>query len=70
MRMIVLYIPLALLGSRLFALRGIFAAATLANIVTAGLSLVWLRSAIPRPGSADASGEGGAAAGRKAADIA
>ena len=46
MRTLVLYIPLALLGSRLFALKGIFAAAAVANIVTAGVSSIQLWSVI------------------------
>lgn len=46
MRMLVLYVPLALLGSRLFALTGIFAAAAVANIVTAGVSSIRLWSVV------------------------
>lgn len=42
-RMFVLYVPLALLGSRLFGLRGIFGAAAIANLVTAAASFIWIR---------------------------
>ena len=49
MRMLVLYVPLAILGSRLFALTGIFAAAAVANIVTAGVSSIRLWSVIRGP---------------------
>jgi putative MATE family efflux protein len=41
-RMIGLYIPLALLGSRLFELIGIFGAASLANIITGCIAIIWI----------------------------
>ena len=48
LRMLVLYVPLALLGSHLLGLRGIFAAAAVANIVTAVMSSLWIRHRILR----------------------
>jgi putative MATE family efflux protein len=42
-RMFVFYIPFALLGSRIFELRGIFAAAALANFATALISFLWIK---------------------------
>jgi len=45
-RIFVLYIPLALLVSRMFALRGIFGAAALSNFVTAGIAILWIRRAL------------------------
>jgi hypothetical protein len=44
--MFVLYVPLALLGSRLFGLRGIFGAAAIANLVTAAASFIWIRRVV------------------------
>jgi len=38
-----LYVPLALLGSRLFGLEGIFGAASVANLVAGALAYVWIR---------------------------
>jgi Na+-driven multidrug efflux pump len=46
-RMFAVYIPLALLGSRLFGLMGIFAAAAAANFVTAAASYIWIRKTLP-----------------------
>lgn len=45
-RMFVLYVPLALLGSLLFGLRGIFGAAAIANLVTAAASFIWIRRVV------------------------
>ena len=45
-RMFALYIPLALLGSRIFGLRGIFAAASAANLVIGAVSFSWIRKMI------------------------
>jgi len=42
LRMFVIYIPLALLVSRMFGLRGIFGAAALSNLVTAVISILWI----------------------------
>ncbi len=39
----VLYVPLALLGSRILGLRGIFGAASVANLVAGALAYLWLR---------------------------
>jgi putative MATE family efflux protein len=41
-RMFVLYIPLALLVSGMFGLRGIFGAATFSNFFTAGIAVLWV----------------------------
>ncbi len=49
-RMFVFYVPFALLGSRIFGLRGIFAAAALANFATALLSFFWIKKALPAGG--------------------
>jgi len=46
LRMVVLYIPLALLGSELFQLDGIYGAATISNIVAGGIAVLWLRHSI------------------------
>jgi len=43
LRMLVFYVPLALLGSRLLQLRGIFGAAAIANITSGLISTIWLR---------------------------
>ncbi len=39
----VLYVPLALLGSRILGLRGVFGAASVANLVAGALAYLWLR---------------------------
>ena len=41
-RMFALYIPLAMIGSRFFGLRGIFAAASVANLVIGAVSFIWI----------------------------
>lgn len=38
-----LYVPLALMGSRLFGLKGIFGAAGIANLIAGALAYIWLR---------------------------
>jgi putative MATE family efflux protein len=43
MRMFIIYIPLALLGNRLFGLPGIFIATCLSNILAGLLGLIWNR---------------------------
>jgi Na+-driven multidrug efflux pump len=48
-RMLILYVPLAYLGSILWQLRGIFAAAAFANIVSGTASFYWLKKAL-KPG--------------------
>ena len=45
-RMFVIYIPFALLGSRIFGLRGIFAAAALANFSIALISFLWIKKSL------------------------
>ena len=41
-RMVVIYVPLALLGDRLFGYQGIFGAAAVANVLVAGASYIWV----------------------------
>jgi putative MATE family efflux protein len=41
-RMVLIYVPLALLGDRLFGYQGIFGAAAVANVLVAGASYVWV----------------------------
>jgi putative MATE family efflux protein len=41
-RMVVIYVPLALLGDRLFGYQGIFGAAAVANVLVAGASYLWV----------------------------
>jgi putative MATE family efflux protein len=41
-RMVVVYVPLALIGDRLFGYRGIFGAGAIANVVIAAASYVWV----------------------------
>ncbi len=48
LRMAVLYIPLALLGSELFQLDGIFGAATISNLVAGTIAIIWLRHSIKK----------------------
>ena len=45
-RVFVLYVPLAILGRRMFALEGVFGAATAANILSAALAFVWLKATL------------------------
>lgn len=42
-QMFVLYIPLAILGSKIFGLTGIFAAAAIANLISGSLAYYWVR---------------------------
>jgi Na+-driven multidrug efflux pump len=58
LRLFLLYVPLALLGSALFGLRGIFSAAAVANCLAGIAAYLWLRSilrgrSLRRPISAD-----------------
>ena len=41
-RMVLIYVPLAMLGDRLFGYLGIFGANAVANVVVAGASYVWV----------------------------
>ncbi len=41
-RMVLIYVPLAILGDRLFGYVGIFGALTVANVVVAGASYLWV----------------------------
>ena len=45
-RMLVLYLPLAWIGSRAFGVSGIFVGAAAANLLTGGLALAWVRSTV------------------------
>ena len=47
-RMVVFYVPLALLGDRLFGYLGIYGAAALANLSVGGLSAWWVRRHLRR----------------------
>ena len=49
-RMFALYLPLALFGSYLMGLKGLFAGASIANLVTGGLAFWWLYSLNNRSG--------------------
>ena len=51
-RVFVLYVPLAVLGRQLFELKGVFGAATAANILSAVLAFVWLKTTLRRMGVA------------------
>jgi putative MATE family efflux protein len=48
LRMFILYIPLAFLGSELFGLNGIFVAATIANVLAGIFAMIWLKKNITR----------------------
>ncbi len=43
LRMFIVYVPLAYLGSRYMGIAGIFLAATAANIIAGGAAYIWLR---------------------------
>jgi putative MATE family efflux protein len=45
-RLFVVYIPFAFIGSQLFALQGIFVAAVLANVIVATVAFIWFRRVI------------------------
>ena len=45
-RMVVLYIPLALIAERYFGVAGIFGAYMAANVITGVLSYIWARASI------------------------
>ena len=53
-RMMVIYVPLAIVADRLFGVVGIFAAYMLANIITGMLAYVWARASVQ--GQCDANG--------------
>lgn len=42
-RMLIIYVPLAYLGSNLFGLKGIFVAASISNLLAGTVSYIWLR---------------------------
>ena len=48
MRIIVLYIPLALIGKALFGIVGIFGAYALANLLSGGIAFIWARIVVSR----------------------
>ena len=56
-RMVVLYIPLAYLGSKLFGLNGIFAAACIANLVVGIGAYVWNQKTSDAKGSSEKTAE-------------
>jgi len=45
-RIVVLYVPFALIGMRMFGIAGIFAAYTIANIVSGIGAYVWARRSV------------------------
>jgi putative MATE family efflux protein len=47
LRLFTMYIPLAYLGSLLFALKGIFGGAALANVLAGVIAFFWLKRALP-----------------------
>lgn len=55
LRVFVLYVPLAALGSSWFGLKGIFAAATLANLVVGVVSYFWMRGSLKTLGCRNSS---------------
>jgi putative MATE family efflux protein len=48
MRIVVLYIPLALIGKALFGIVGIFGAYALANLLSGGIAFMWARIVVSR----------------------
>lgn len=56
LRMFVLYVPLALAGSRLFGMQGIFGAAVVANAVAGIAAYLWLRRVLNSVDAAAVSG--------------
>ena len=48
MRIVVLYIPLALIGKALFGIVGIFCAYALANLLSGGIAFMWARIVVSR----------------------
>jgi Na+-driven multidrug efflux pump len=48
MRIVVLYIPMAFIGKALFGMVGIFAAYTLANLLSGFIGFVWARLVVRR----------------------
>lgn len=55
LRVFVLYVPLAALGSFWFGLKGIFAAVTLANLVVGVVSYFWMRGSLKTLGGRNSS---------------
>ena len=45
-RLFVVYIPFAFIGSQLFDLQGIFVAAVLANVIVASVAFIWFTRVI------------------------
>ena len=48
MRIVVLYVPLALIGKALFGIVGIFGAYALANLLSGGIAFMWARIVVSR----------------------
>lgn len=46
LRMAILYIPLAVIGAHYWQLKGIFAAATVANVIAGIIALIWMRKTL------------------------
>ena len=47
-RMLIFYVPMALLGNALFGYQGIFGAAALANVIMGVLSVWWMKRYLKR----------------------
>jgi len=47
-RIVVLYVPLALLGMRMFGIAGIFAAYAIANVISGIGAYIWARRTVRR----------------------
>jgi putative MATE family efflux protein len=62
-RMVLVYVPLALLGDRWFGYQGIFGAGAVANVVVAGASYVWVMRMLHASRAASPVGAHAAAAG-------
>lgn len=46
LRMFVIYIPLALIGSRLFGMKGIFVSAALCNVISGTIAYFWIKKTL------------------------
>jgi MATE family, multidrug efflux pump len=53
-RLVVLYVPLAFLGARLYGITGIFAAALIANLASGALAVLWARWGFGAAGAGNA----------------
>ena len=51
-RMVLVYLPLAILGNHLFGFRGIYGAGALSNVIAGVVAVLWVRRLVPRGGPA------------------